>query len=168
MKVYTAPEAVPADLADEPASVMLLGSIEQDKASKWQDQVIDALAGYPVAIFNPRRKSWDASLKQSATDPVFSEQVNWELDQIWRSDITFMFLEPGTKSPISLLELGFVAGRGLAEMFPVIVVCPDGFWRQGNVDIVAERAGFLVCRSLKEGIHVLKETISEYLQSWAH
>lgn len=41
---------------------------------------------------------------------------------------------PGSQRPISLLELGLYA-----RTKKLLVVCPDGFWRKGNVDIVAER-----------------------------
>jgi hypothetical protein len=46
----------------------------------------------------------------------------------------FIYLDPNTKSPISLLELGLVAERDTA-----VVCCPDGFWRKGNIEIVCER-----------------------------
>jgi len=45
-----------------------------------------------------------------------------------------MYFDPNTKSPISLLELGLHANSG-----KMIVCCPKGFWRKGNVDIVCER-----------------------------
>lgn len=44
-----------------------------------------------------------------------------------------MYFSPNTKSPISLLELGLFARSG-----KVRVVCPEGFWRKGNVDIVCQ------------------------------
>ena len=42
-----------------------------------------------------------------------------------------MYLDPKTKSPISLMELGLQAGSK-----KLLVVCPDGFWRKGNVEVV--------------------------------
>jgi hypothetical protein len=167
MKLFTAPEHVPCELGTG-ASVMLLGSIEQGVAEEWQEHVVQELQEYNISIFNPRRATWDSTWVQSTDNPEFVEQVNWELDQIWRSDIIFMYLQAGTKSPISLMELGYIAGRGLGTMFPVIVVCPEGFWRKGNVDIICDRSDFLVCQSLEEGLHVLKKTITEYVQQWAH
>jgi hypothetical protein len=44
-----------------------------------------------------------------------------------------MYFDPNTKSPISLLELGLFASSK-----KLIVCCPDGFWRKGNVRIVCE------------------------------
>jgi len=94
--------------------------------------------------------------------------VDWELDQLWRSDITFFYFEPDTKSPITLMELGFMAGRGCGEVFPVIVVCPEGFWRRGNVEIMCERSNFLFVNTLEEGLHVLKHTIALYTREKSH
>ena len=45
-----------------------------------------------------------------------------------------MYFDPNTKSPISLLELGLFAKSG-----KLIVYCPEGFWRKGNVDVVCKR-----------------------------
>ena len=45
-----------------------------------------------------------------------------------------MYFSPETKSPISLLELGLYANSG-----KILVCCPEGFWRKGNVDIVCEK-----------------------------
>ena len=44
--------------------------------------------------------------------------------------------EPDTKAPITLLELGLFAGSG-----KLIVCCPAGFWRKGNVEVVCRRFG---------------------------
>ena len=39
-----------------------------------------------------------------------------------------------TKSPITLLELGLMARSG-----KLVVACPDGFWRRGNLEVVCAR-----------------------------
>jgi hypothetical protein len=85
-------------------------------------------------LFNPRRAEWDSSWLQDIENPQFYQQVNWELNALEKSDLIFMYFAPGTKSPISLLELGLFAHTG-----KMIVCCPEGFWRKGNVEIVCER-----------------------------
>ena len=55
---------------------------------------------------------------------------------IEKSDIIFLYFSPETKSPISLLELGLFAA---SEPEKMIVCCPDGFWRKGNVEITCTR-----------------------------
>ncbi len=119
-------------------SVFLAGSIEMGAAIDWQAQLINALADLPITIFNPRRPDWDSSWKQTADSPQFREQVEWELDYLAGADVIALYLAPGTKSPISLLELGLHADSHNTNL---IVCCPEGFWRKGNVDIVCQRYG---------------------------
>jgi len=45
-----------------------------------------------------------------------------------------VYFAPGSQSPITLLELGLHAASG-----KVTIVCPPGFWRRGNVEIVADK-----------------------------
>ena len=132
MKLYTAPEPFPTD--DGKLSIFLAGSIENGTADDWQTLLIEKLEPYDINIFNPRRKNWDAEVKQSKDDPVLNEQVNWELDALDTAMLIVMYLDPNTKSAISLLELGLFAERP-----KMIVCCPEGFWCKGNVDIVCER-----------------------------
>lgn len=104
-------------------------------AEPWQAAVKDALRDEDVVFFNPRRDDWDSTIPQLADNPRFSEQVNWELDSLDGADIIVFYFDPNTKSPITLLELGLYAESGKR----VIVCCPAGFWRKGNVDIVCHR-----------------------------
>lgn len=115
-------------------SVFLGGSIEMDTAERWQDRLKTDLGDYPVTLLNPRRDDWNSDIVQSASDPVFAQQVNWELDAITSADLILFYFDPNTKSPITLLELGLFASQD-----NVIVCCPDGFWRKGNVEIVCSR-----------------------------
>ena len=117
-------------------SVFLAGSIEMGKAEDWQARVTAALSHLNVLLLNPRRNHWDAGLDQSIDNAPFKEQVVWELDALDRADMIIMFFAPETKSPITLLELGIHAA---ATPEKLVVCCPDGFWRKGNVDIVCER-----------------------------
>jgi hypothetical protein len=131
----------------EAGSVFLAGTIEMGAGEDWQPKAIKALTGKAGAIYNPRRKDWDSNLKQSISDPVFSEQVNWELDHIARPvverkrHVVYFYFDPDSKSPITLLELGLVCGMlENPEAAPhVIVCCPPGFWRRGNIEIVCAR-----------------------------
>ena len=61
-----------------------------------------------------------------------------------------MYLAPETKSPISLLELGLHAAGG-----KMIVVCPEGFWRKGNVEIVCSRHNIPMYEDIESGIGAL-------------
>jgi len=132
--ILRAPEPLRNPLAQHGrTSFFLAGSIEMGKAVDWQTKLEKALD--PIAtVFNPRRLDWDSSWKQEITDPQFNEQVTWELEMLDRATYIAMYFDPATKSPISLLELGLHARDG-----KLIVCCPEGFWRKGNVDIVCKR-----------------------------
>jgi nucleoside 2-deoxyribosyltransferase-like protein len=117
--------------------IFLAGSIEMGVAEAWQSRVADDMKDYEVVLLNPRRDDWDSSWVQRADNRQFAQQVNWEQDQMSDSDIVVFYFDPSTKSPITLLELGLTLGH---KNQCVIVCCPEGFWRKGNVDIVCSRA----------------------------
>jgi hypothetical protein len=135
-------------------TIFLAGSIEMGNAEDWQVRIQNELADYDVTIFNPRRDDWDSSWKQEASNPEFSYQVNWELDSLDYSNIIFLYFSPDTKSPISLLELGLHADTG-----NIIVCCPEGFWRRGNVEIVCQRKGLPLFDNLEDALIALKKKI---------
>ncbi|SEL84206.1 Nucleoside 2-deoxyribosyltransferase like [Aquimarina amphilecti] len=151
MNVITAPSKI---VLDKNISVFLAGSIEIGVAERWQDKVIKDLSETNVTILNPRRASWDASWKQEISNPIFKEQVNWELEALEKAEMIVMYFDINTKSPITLLELGLFARSG-----KLIVCCPDGFWRKGNVAIVCERYRVQQVDSLEELIHEVKREI---------
>lgn len=132
--------------------IFLAGSIEMGKAVDWQVLVTNSLKDLPVVILNPRRDNWDSSWEQSIDNPQFNEQVTWELDMLDRADIIAMYFDPTTMSPMSLLELGLYA-----ELGKLIVCCPEGFWRKGNVDIVCKRYGIAQVKSLDD---LIREIVS--------
>lgn len=135
--------------------IFLAGSIEMGTAENWQDKVINYDGIDNVTYFNPRRDDWDASWTQDINNPQFYEQVTWELDMLNRSDIIIMYFDPNTKSPISLLELGLYAGGG-----KLIVCCPDGFWRKGNVDVVCQRYNIPVFTNIETLLMEVKNQIN--------
>jgi hypothetical protein len=127
------PPAAPV-IAPGERAVFLAGSIEMGAAGPWQAAVEQALVDLPVVVLNPRRDEWDATWEQSISNPQFREQVGWELDGLQRADVIAMHFDPATKAPITLLELGLFAAGG-----KVVVCCPPGYWRRGNVEVVCGR-----------------------------
>ncbi len=114
--------------------IFLAGSIEQNTAENWQEKIIQSIDNSYINILNPRRKDWDSSWKEDINNPNFKEQVNWELQGLERANLIVMYFDPKTKSPISLLELGLYANSG-----KMVVCCPVGYWKKGNVDIVCQK-----------------------------
>lgn len=165
------PNAVP----DGGLRVFLAGSIEMGTAWDWQDWLASQLEklNLPLVVMNPRRDDWDSSWVQEESNPQFNEQVTWELDGIENSDYILFYFDPATKSPVTLAELGYVLGMykmvgdftGDAKTHSptIIVVCPNGFWKNGNVDIMCRRAGIPVYEVLAQGVLRLVEHINSQL-----
>lgn len=130
--VVTSPQELPAR-HDRPR-IFLGGSIDMGRAVDWQAELVRSLDSLDVMILNPRRPDWNPEWKPVAEEPEFRRQVDWELAALESADIIVMYFAPGSQSPVSLLEMGLHARGG-----KLILLCPEGFWRKGNVDITAER-----------------------------
>ena len=163
MKIVKAPNEYREDNTEkETLKVFLAGSIEMGAAENWQDKITEVLQEFEtfrqdkkeIKILNPRRDDWDSSWVQSIENPQFREQVGWELNAMDEADVIVLWFDPKTKSPISLLELGLHA-----KDEKMVVYCPEGFWRKGNVDIVCERNGIPHCETEKDFIEFLKEFV---------
>lgn len=149
MNVLTSPQSV---IIEQEIVVFLAGSIELGAAREWQQQAIelfDALIPEQqknrYLILNPRRTDWDASWKQTYDDPQFYQQVKWELSSLQKATHVIVYFDPATKAPVSMLELG-------AFHHKAIVVCPDGFWRKGNIDIFCEEFNVKQVPDLKSAV----------------
>jgi hypothetical protein len=135
-------------------NIFLAGSIENGKAIKWQKEFIAALSDKNIRFLNPRRDDWDSSWGQTMDDPKFVEQVQWELNSMEMSHIIVMVFDPNTLSPISMLELGLHAKEQ-----KLMVVCPDGFWKKGNVDVTCEFYGINQFDTMDELIEFMRKHI---------
>jgi hypothetical protein len=145
----------PLDIGPGTPSVFLAGSIEMGQAEDWQSAVARALADVPAVILNPRRDEWDASWVQSIHNPQFRAQVEWELAGQEMATCIALYFAPATKAPVTLLELGLFARSG-----KVVVCCPDGFWRKGNVEVVCARYGLSMVDSLEELVVAVHRRLS--------
>ena len=125
------------------AVCFLAGSIEMGTTDDWQTTVGASIGDLDVTVLNTRRDQWDASWAQTIANPQFRGQVEWELEGQERADVIAMYFAPATRAPITLLELGLFARTG-----KVIVCCPEGFWRKGNVDVVCARLGVPLVETL--------------------
>jgi hypothetical protein len=138
----------PAALVWPPSqrTVFLAGSIAMGAAPPWQAEIARALAPHDLTVLDPRRDEWDSSWRQDIAEPRFREQVEWELEAQERADLIAMYFAPSTQAPVTLLELGLFARKkgGL------VVCCPDGFWRRGNVQVVCARYGVPTVETLDE------------------
>jgi Nucleoside 2-deoxyribosyltransferase like len=132
-QVIYSPHPIPASSLPK---IFLSGSIDNGQAVDWQTRLCDACADLDVIFLNPRRPDWDSTWEPVKSNPLFHEQVSWELDGLELADLIVVYITSASKAPITLLELGLHARQD-----NLVVCCEEGFWRKGNVDIVCERYG---------------------------
>jgi hypothetical protein len=137
-------------------SLFLAGSIEMGRAESWQARVESELSDLDIVILNPRRDEWDDSWVQSIHNPQFRQQVEWELDAQELASLVAMYFAPDTKAPITLLELGLSARSG-----KLIVCCPDGYWRKGNIEVVCARYKIPLTEDLSALIDTIRQRFGE-------
>lgn len=150
-KVIKAPNPVPyPDRVHY--SIFLAGSIDMGNAVDWQKEVENAFSEYNINILNPRRDDWDSSWVQDISNDQFKQQVQWELDHLEWSDLILVYFDPKGQAPITLMELGLHARSG-----KIIVCCPEGYWRRGNVQIVCDMYEIPLVNTLEELIEEARE-----------
>lgn len=153
MKVFKPPVIPPffANFHAKSKSVFLAGSIEMGKAEDWQTVFEKAMVNEVGFICNPRRDDWDSSWEQKKENAQFNEQVSWELNMLDKCSIIALYFDPKSTSPITLMELGLHAHDN-----KMIVCCPEGFYRKGNVDIVCEKYNIRQVATLQDLIEETK------------
>lgn len=134
--------------------VFLGGSIDMGNAENWQATVEQKLLNENAILFNPRRDDWDKDWKPIISDINFRKQVEWELSALEKADLIIMYFAPNSQSPISLLELGLYA-----KTDKLMVVCPEGYWRKGNVDILCDRYEIKMFDSIDSVIEEIKNQL---------
>ncbi|KAH7347143.1 hypothetical protein B0T11DRAFT_139804 [Plectosphaerella cucumerina] len=132
-------------LRDDANSVFLAGTTSSTDQQDWRELLTRSLAHLPITIFNPYRDDWDSSWKEDVSDSRFVEQVTWELDMQERASVVVVYFHPSSQAPVSLLEFGLCARSAKA-----IVVCPQGYWKRGNVQLVCLRLGITFLNTVEE------------------
>lgn len=148
---FKAPQQIPNNGRK---SVFLAGTIDIGNSEDWQSIVKEEFLDSKINILNPRRDAWDSSWEQQFSNPQFYQQVNWELNALERSDVILLVLKANSKSPISLLELGMFAASK-----KVVVCCEEGFYREGNVQIVCDRYNIPYYTHLDQAINRVKQEL---------
>lgn len=143
--VHPHEEAVETANISGRTTVFLAGTIDMGSGEDWQaraDSLFAALPDGDFLLFNPRQEHWDAERPGE-----MDYQVNWELDHLEKADWIIMNFLPGSRSPITLLELGLHARGGR-----LLVICPPGFYRYDNVRITCGRYGVPMLDSLEDAV----------------
>jgi hypothetical protein len=142
--------------------MFLAGAIDQDRAERWQDVVIDDCHDLSGTILNPRRANWDPTWNQSLDNPHFAGQVRWELDGLEQADVIICWLPATAQARISLMEIGLHARRGR-----LLIGCATGFHSRGNVLAVGQRFGVPVVDTLPDLLMLAKQRLTP-VSSGAH
>ncbi|KAK8085383.1 hypothetical protein PG997_006654 [Apiospora hydei] len=140
-QIVQAPAPDPAPI--HPHTVFLAGTTTaaNDGSGDWRDALCTALSAHPITFYNPLRSDWDASWRNDAT----------------RADLVVVYLSPHTDAPVSLLELGLVAGLAAAAAMTaangdqedgkkktkkqVLVCAHEGYKKRGNVQLLCQKFG---------------------------
>jgi hypothetical protein len=127
-------------------SVFLAGTTSKVDKTDWREAISASLSELPITIFNPYRGDWDSTWREEIDFAPYREQVLWELDKQAKATLVVVYFHPATQAPVSLLEFG------LSAQIPgkVIAVCPRGFWKRGNVQIVCQKYGIELLDDINE------------------
>ena len=132
-----------ANISEGYRKVFLAGTIDGGDSADWQaeaEQFFVRNGGW--LVFNPRQKEWHPE-----REGEMDYQVNWELSHLEEADVILMYFADGSKSPITLLELGLHARSGKLR-----VVCTEKFYRYDNVRITCARYGIIIYPSIEEAL----------------
>lgn len=118
-------------------TIFLAGTIEMGAGIKWHRQVAEQIyhvlsakikdnAKMPeLEFYNPRRT-------KDFTPEMETPQIKWEQEHLASADYIFMYIQPDSKSPISLLEFGEFIKSG-----KLYVYCEPTFYRYSNLALTA-------------------------------
>lgn len=141
----------------KPVSIFLAGTIDDGKSRNWQSEIIEDIGtkydSDNITVYNPRRDDW------SDDNYAIEKQILWEQENLDKADYIFMNLESGSKSPISLLELGLYA-----QSNKLIVFCNDGFYRYTNVKLTCNKYNILQFqpKSISEMGEIIWKVLTTY------
>lgn len=150
LRVVNAPSSPPGDAP----AVFLSGPL-----GKWRAELID-LVRNDVEILNPVRPDWDSTWRSDTSDDRFVKQSQWEVDHICQSDVVIVYLPAGAQAPITMIELGLRLGVRPRD---TIVVCEDGFFKKGYVDVLVAHMGARSANTLREAAAMLGPVLANRL-----
>lgn len=137
---------------DQKTWIFLAGTIDMGDSENWQESVEYYFKdNNDIIIFNPRRDDWDSTWIQRIDNPHFKQQVIWENEYMNECDIIIFNFLPGSKSPVTMLELG------LHIKDNIVVCCPDDFYRSGNIHIICELYNIPLFKNMEELLNNISE-----------
>lgn len=131
MKEITAPHFIKS--TSHEISVFLAGTIDLGNSRDWQSEIVKALEPYECKVYNPRKGEWDSHIAVNGlpVDKKLEQQIQWEQYFLFNTTFVAMWLEPNSKSVVSMMELGqLIMAR---KPYDLIVGTTPEFYRYGNV-----------------------------------
>ena len=168
MKYFTADECFPYGLEDRytgiiPNSLFIGGTIDDGYCRDWQKDLVESLKKHPFSdnftVLNPRDSSWELTIEQTDSDPKFRKQVDWEQDGLLHSSLIFMYFMGGSRSIISMSELGQYCNSG-----KVIVSADKNYFKRGNIEVLSRRNSFPLYDNLQEGVDATIDRLIENIK----
>ncbi|KAK8054173.1 hypothetical protein PG996_013474 [Apiospora saccharicola] len=165
-QIVQAPAPDPALI--HPRTVFLAGTTTatNDGSGDWRDNLCEKLSTHSITFYNPLRSDWDATWRNDVNCVPFREQTQWELDRQTRADLVVVYLGPHTDAPVSLLELGLVAGLAAAsgpsttgmvedskkygKKKQVLVCAHEGYKKRGNVQLLCQNFGIEMVDTIED------------------
>lgn len=144
----------------ESPAIFLAGTIDMGHSIDWQADMVSRLEADKVRlnVFNPRRQGFPDFDKAEQ-----HHQITWELDALHNKfkllEAVFFNFVSTSKSPITLLELGFCLPI-LKKMN--IVVCDPSFYRYDNVKLTCDIYDVPVYHTLDEGYDRLASLLKPF------
>ena len=117
--------------------IFLAGTIDDGKSTDWQGEIVkyfeDNHKYKDLIIYNPRRYDFPEHPKEEDV----RAQIRWEQERLDIADHIVMVFKDGSKSPITLLEMGLYAKSDKLTVF-----CSENYWRYWNVSETARKYHF--------------------------
>ena len=85
--------------------------------------------------------------------------MDWEMTNLDEADLIILYLHPNTISPVSLMELGRYSQSG-----KIIVCCPEGYHRRGNVQYLCKKDNVLLLGDFDEFVKTAIVKVEEILK----
>jgi hypothetical protein len=124
------------NLSGEEFSVFLAGGM----GSPWRAELIGKLDDLPnLVIIDPSVDDWEKDVgEESADNPKFVKQTDWEHQGLEASDVQVFHFDASSEAPISLLELG------LFKTNNTIFCVREGYKHKAHIDLIARRNGLSI------------------------
>ena len=145
---YNSPDVYDAG----PGSIFLGGSMTE--TNDWREHFIEGFKSYDVSFLSPYRKNQPNITDENLdlNDPAIIEHIKWVNNAIDDAWMVFLYFDPSTKSPLSLLDFA-----DLCKNKKAIVCCPKDFWKSTIIKTVCIEFNVQFFEDLENYIEYLKK-----------